>query len=296
MTAGLTVLPAVAAVIAPVLLLAGAGFLWQRSGRDWPVEFVGRLAMGLAVPCLVFTALTRSELSAGLLGSVALAAAVGYGALTLAFLALARGIGLDRRSYVVPLTFGNTGNLGLPLALFGFGEPGLALAVAIFAVAVIWQFSFGVWLMTGGGPGRVLREPMVWASLLGGLFLWQGWQPPRWLGDTLALAGQMAIPLMLLTLGVAVARLRPARLLLAGGLSLLRLVVCLAVAIAVALLLAPDRLAFAVIVLQLTTPVPVTAYLMAVRADADADAAAGLVFASTLLGLVTLPLTLAFFL
>jgi predicted permease len=295
-TAGLTVLATVAGVVAPVVLMALAGFVWARSGRDWPVAFVGRLATGLAVPCLVFTALTRAEVAAEALAAVALAAAAGYGALTVVFLGLARVLGLDPRTYVVPLTFGNTGNLGLPLALLAFGEAGLALAVAVFAVGVIWQFSFGVWLVTGGGPGQVAREPMVWASLAGGVCLWQGWQPPAVIGDTLALAGQMAIPLMLLTLGVAVARLRPGRLPLAAGLSVLRLAVCLAVAAAVAGVMAPDRTAFAVLVLQLSMPVPVTAYLLALRAGRDADAVAGLVLASTLLGLVALPATLAIFL
>ena len=290
MTAFLTVLQAVA----PVGLLAALGYGWERSGRDWPVAFVTRLAMGVATPCLVFTALVRAEVAPEALGAVALAALIGYAALLATFALLTRLLGLATRVYAVPLAFGNTGNLGLPLALFAFGETGLSLAVAVFAVGMVLQFSLGAWLMADGGGLRVLREPAIWAALLGGLFLWQGWSLPRWLGDTVALAGQMAIPLMLLTLGVAVARLRPEQLPLSAGLSLVRLGLCLAVGITVAFLLAPDRLAFAVIVLQLSTPVPVTAYLMAERLGGDGSAAAGLVLASTLLALISLPVTLAF--
>ena len=50
---------------------------------------------------------------------------------------------------------------------------------------------------------------MVAATLLGGLFLWQGWQTPIFLTNALELIGQMAIPIMLITLGVAVARMTP---------------------------------------------------------------------------------------
>jgi len=52
--------------------------------------------------------------------------------------------------------------------------------------------------------------------------------------------------------------------------------------------------AMAVLILQVTTPVAVTSYMLAEKYGADADAVAGLVIASTLLSVVTLPLTLAF--
>ncbi|MGY6632789.1 MAG: AEC family transporter [Alkalilacustris sp.] len=284
---------AVAQVMAPVLMLAGVGFVWVRSGRDWPVAFVTRLAMGIATPALVFTALMAAETGAGALGRAALAAALGYGVLMAVFLGVALALGLDRRAYVVPLAFGNTGNLGLPLIYFGFGEAGLAVAVAMFAAGLVMQFSIGLWVMAGGGAGRALREPAVWAALAGGVVLWQGWQVPVWVADTLGLAAQMAIPLMLLTLGAAVARLRPARWGRAAALAVLRLGLCVAVALGVAHLMLPERLMAAVLVVQFVMPVPVTAYLMAERVGADGEAVAGLVLVSTLLALLSVPVALA---
>ena len=64
-------------------------------------------------------------------------------------------------------------------------------------------------MVSGGGSlNKVFKEPMVWATLLGALFLIQGWQTTKWVTNTLELTGQMAIPLMLITLGVALARLK----------------------------------------------------------------------------------------
>lgn len=80
--------------------------------------------------------------------------------------------------------------------------------MVVFAIMAVWSFSFGIWLVAGGGnPVRVLKEPMMGATLLGALFLWQGWETPTFLTNAPRLTGQMAIPLMLVTLGVAVAGL-----------------------------------------------------------------------------------------
>jgi len=282
-------------IVAPVALLAAVGFAWVRLGFEYRLEFVTRLGMTLAVPCLIFTALMQTRIEPAALAAVSVAAVLAYGVLTLVFWGLVRVAGLDRRTYLAPLIFGNTGNLGLPLALFAFGEAGLSLAIVIFAVMAVWSFTFGVWLVAGGGsPLRVLKEPIVAATLLGALFLWQGWQTPQWLTNALELIGQMAIPLMLITLGVAVARLSPGRLGRAVWLSGLRVAVCVAVGVAAARLTGLEPMAAAVLILQVSTPVAVTSYMLAAKYGADADAVAGLVIVSTLLSVATLPLTLGF--
>lgn len=281
-------------ITAPVFVLAAIGYAWVRLGVEYKVDFVTRLAMTLSVPCLIFTALMKTQIEPAALTALSLATVAAYGAVTLAMVVLARLAGLDMRAYVAPLIFGNTGNLGLPLALFAFGETGLGYAVVVFAIMAIWSFTFGIWLVAGRGAfGKVLREPLLWGTLLGGLFLWQGWETPRVLTRTLELIGQMAIPLMLITLGVAVARLTPGRISQAVVLSVAKLVVCLALAWAVGLWFELDKIAFGVLVLQIGTPVAVTSYLLAEKYGADAQAVAGLVVVSTVLSVFALPAMLA---
>lgn len=282
-------------IVAPVGILATVGFAWVKAGFEYRMEFVSRLAMTLATPCLIFTALMKTQIDPTALTTLLFAAITAYGALTLVFWALTVALGLERRTYLSPLIFGNTGNLGLPLALFAFGQAGLGYAVVIFAVAGIWGFTFGVWLVSqGGSPLRVLKEPLVAGTLLGALFLWQGWQTPQWLTNALELIGQMAIPLMLITLGVAVARLKPGRLGRALWLSLLRVAICIGVGVGIGQVFALEPVAMAVLVLQISTPVAVTTYMLASKYGADGDAVAGMVIVSTLLSVITLPLTLAF--
>lgn len=282
-------------ISAPVFLLAAGGFAWVRMGFEYRVAFVTRLAMTVAIPCLIFVALMKSAVDPVALGLLSLATLVAYCAVTLAFAAIVRLLGLSARTYLAPLIFGNTGNLGLPLALFAFGEAGLGYAVVIFAVMAVLSFTFGIWLVSGGGSWkRLVQEPMVGATLLGALFLWQGWQTPDFLTNTLELVGQMGIPLMLLTLGVAVARLEIADIGLAVALSAVKTVVCAGLAWGTATWFALPPVAAAVLIVQVATPVAVTSYMLAEKYGADPQPVAGLVVASTLMSVVTLPLILAF--
>ena len=293
MEAALTVLQ----IVTPVFLLAAIGFVWVKAGFAYDIQFVTRLAMSLAVPALVFSALTRTEVSPGALSIVTLAAIAAYGAIALAAWLAVRLQGLEIRTYLAPMIFGNTGNVGLPLALFAYGQEGLGYAVVIFAVSAVLVFTLGIWLVSGGAsPLRVLREPMVLATLAGAVFLWRGWKLPEVLDNSVSLLGQMAIPLMLITLGVAVARLKPERVGRTVWLSLLRSVLTIAIAAGVAAGFGLPPVATGVLILQMSAPVAVTSYLLAERYRADSGAVAGLVVTSTLLAIGTIPLTLAFLL
>lgn len=280
--------------VAPVFLLAGLGFGWVKLGFEYRINFVTQLAMTVAIPCLIFTSLMKTQIDPVALTALSFATIAAYLGVTAGFAGLVWATGLHRRTYLAPLIFGNTGNLGLPLALFAFGPEGLSYAVVVFAIMAIWTFTFGIWLVAGTGSfGKVLREPLVWATLLGGLFLWQNWETPRFLTNTLELIGQMAIPLMLITLGVAVARLTPSGIGRAVILSLTKLVLCTGIAWLAAFTFDLNRIAFGVLILQVATPVAVTSYLLAEKYGADAQAVAGLVVVSTLISVGALPLLLA---
>ena len=281
-------------IVAPVILLGTVGYVWVKLGFEYRIQFVTNISMTLALPCLVFTALMNAQVEPAALTQLSVAAAVAYLLVTIATFGLLRSASLEMRTYLAPTIFGNTGNIGLPLALFAFGPEGLSLAVVVFAVMSVYAFTAGVWIVSGGGSLiRVVQEPIVAATILGALFLWQGWATPSFLTNALELLGQMAIPLMLITLGVAVARLSPGRLGRAVWLSIAKAAICIGIAWAVGRWFGLPPVAFAVLVLQVATPVAVTSYLMAEKYGADSDAVAGLVFVSTLLSVGLIPVLLA---
>lgn len=281
-------------IVAPVFLLAGIGFAWVKAGLEYRIQFVTQLAMTLSLPCLIFVSLMQTRIDPAALTALSLASVVSYAIVTAVFILLVRFARLEGRTYTAPLIFGNTGNLGLPLALFAFGDTGLSYAIIVFAIMAMWSYTFGIWLVAGAGSlGKVLREPLVWGTVLGALFLWQGWETPIFLTNTLELVGQMAIPMMLITLGVAVARLSGRGFVQAAILSLVKLTLCVGIAWGVGQYFELGNVAFGVLVLQVATPVAVTSYLLAEKYGADAQSVAGLVVASTLISVGALPLILA---
>jgi predicted permease len=282
-------------IVAPVFLLAGIGFVWVKAGFEYRVEFVTRLAMTLSVPCLIFVALMQTEIDPQALAALSLASLAAYGLVAFGCFLVVKLMRLDLPTYLAPLIFGNTGNLGLPLALFAFGDVGLGYAVVVFAVMAILSFTIGIWLVSGGGSIlRVVKEPLVAATLLGALFLWQGWETPEFLTNTLDLVGQIAIPIMLITLGVAVARLETKALGVALVLAVIKVIICAGAAWFAAMWCNLGPIATGVLIVQVATPVAVTSYLLAEKYGADAQPVAGMVVISTLLSVITLPLILAF--
>lgn len=287
----------VSQVVAPVFLLAAIGFGWVRLlGWSYDVAFVSRLSMTLSTPSLIFMALMRSNVDPALLRDTVLAATSTYLLVGAAAWAILRVLGLDMQTFWAPFTFGNTGNLGLPIALFAFGQLGFDMAVVIFAVMAILSFTFGVWVVAGGGsPLNAVREPLVWATVAGAVFLAMGWSLPPAAATALDLVGQMAIPLMLITLGVAISRLKPSALGRAVWLCLAKLAICVAAALAVGLAFGLPKLALGVLALQVSTPVAVTSYMLANKYNARPDEVAGLVVVSTLISVVAIPALLVFF-
>jgi len=286
----------VAEIVAPVIVLGLVGFLWVRSGAAYPTAFVTQFVMKLSIPCLLFATLVQTKLSHDVLIATGIAALLAHLALAVIFLGLIRILKLDLRTYLVPLVFGNTGNLGLPLALFAFKEAGLDLAVVVFSVSALLMFTLGLWSVAGGRfSWRLLKEPVTPAILLAILVLALGLSLPKWVISTLDLLGQPAIPLMLVTLGVAISSLSLSRAKDLIWISFGKLGIAFATTWCVATALALPPLAFAILVVQMSTPVAVTSAMMAEAHGADGEAVAGLVLITTMASILTLPLILSLF-
>ncbi|WP_164660801.1 AEC family transporter [Tropicibacter sp. Alg240-R139] len=282
-------------IVAPVFMLAAVGFTWVKLGFEYRIQFITRFAMTLAVPSLIFVALMQTEISGDDLGVFTIATVIGNLALSVVFWIFVKVTGLNQRTYLSPLVFGNTGNLGLPLCIFAFGDAGLGYAVVFLSVTALWSFTYGIYLVAGQGSfAKVVREPMVWATILGAVFLWLGWETPTFLTNGLSLMGQMAVPMMLITLGVAVARLTPGNIGPAIALSAIKLIVCVSLGWSVAEYFELGKVAAGVLIVQFATPVAVTSYLLAERFGADSNSVAGMTVASTVLSIMAMPVVLAF--
>jgi predicted permease len=278
------------AIIAPVFIGAAIGYGWARRGMPFDNEFTTSLTSNIAFPCLIVATLARLEIDPDAFSRIALAGLITVTATAAVAASILKLAGQSQPVYLPSLVFGNVGNIGLPLCLFAFGEEGLALAIVFMTVFMVIQFTFGIWVSAGRGSIAILlRTPLVWAALIGITLQMLDIHLAIWIENTMGLIGDLAIPLMLLTLGVSLAKLKVARLGRSVALSVGRLAIGLAVGLAVAELLGMEGVSRGVLILESTMPVAVLNYLFAARYDRSPEEIAGLVLVSTAISFITLP-------
>lgn len=286
---------AILSVVAPVVIAAAIGFIWEKSGRGYATDFVMDLTMTVGMPCLVFSTLARMDIAPDAFARMAWASAISIVLFLASGAAVLRMTGLSLRAFLPSLTFPNTGNMGLSLNLLAFGEPGLALAIVYFTVCTLFQFTVGVAINSGSTSIKpFLRMPVLYALAAAVGFLASGVEPPAWLMNTTKILGSMAVPVMLVTLGVSLGRLRVAALPRAVLLSLLRVGLGFGVGVGLAHAFGLDGTARGTLILQCAMPVAVFNYLFAQRYKTSPEEVAGLVVVSTLLSFLSLPALLWF--
>ncbi len=280
----------IAPIIAPVFVVAAIGFGWARANMPFDTEFTTTLVSNLSFPCLIIATLAKLEVDPAAFSQMALASALTVLATGAVAAVVLKAFGRSQPVYWPPLVFGNVGNMGLPLCLFAFGDEGLALGLIFFTVFVGIQFTLGISVAAGRLSVRTLvRTPLVWACLVGIALQFAGIALPDWLGNTIGLVGDLAIPMMLLTLGVALAKLKVTSLWRSTLMSLGRLGLGLGIGLAIAEILGLEGAARGVLILESAMPVAVLNYLFAARYDRSPEEIAGLVLVSTTISFVTLP-------
>jgi hypothetical protein len=288
-------------VIAPVVLCLGVGFVWGRSRVAYAHEFVTRLIILIGAPCLIVSSINGSSLATNdFLTMAGLTLAMMAGSAVVGILVF-RLAGLDVPSLSVAVIFSNAGNMGLSLSLFAFGRDGLALALIIFVTMSLTQYTSADLVLSREGSlarrfARIARQPLVYGALVAFLLIVTGWKLPPSLARTTGLLGDMTIPLMLLTLGVSLARLEAGDWAAGGLIAVTRLGGGLLVGLGVVWLFGVSGLAAKVLVLQSAMPSAVFNYLLALKYDRQPGAVASGVVISTFCSFVTLPIVLTFLL
>jgi predicted permease len=280
-------------VMAPVALIIAVGAAWDRLRQPFDAAFAGQLVYYIGGPCLTYATLVDYEFTEGAkeLALAAVAALAFFGITGAIVLRLLR---MELRSYLNSILFPNLGNMGLPVALFAFGEPGLALAVVVFVVGSVTHSSIGIWIASGRlAPTEALKAPLLYATglaLLGQV----GVEPPTFVLRAVDILGGLTIPLMLLSLGVSLSRLKISNTQRAVTLAGLRLGIGFAGGVLVAWAFALSPLERGVLILDAVMPSAVFNYLLAERFKTAPDDVAGGVALSTLAAFVVIPLALAF--
>lgn len=287
----------VAALLLPVAVCAGVGAYWGFNKRVYPGNFVSVLATTVATPALVFHTLLTTRLDDAQLLQVFGAGVLGLAVVVALAAVCQRLAGLPAAALLPSATFPNTGNLGLPVAQLVYGETGLTVATAFFAICSFMQHSLGIWWLRRHGLGEDTprgRWPrgVALACLLVVLLRALGIQvaaPPL---ISAQLVGSLAVQLMLLSLGYALATVSHTGVRRGALLGLIRLGVGPVAGLVVASTMGLPPLVASVLQLQFLMPVAVTNYLYAERFTPYGHLSAGAVLVSISVFLQLSPLLL----
>ncbi|MDD9941144.1 MAG: AEC family transporter [Myxococcales bacterium] len=284
---------AVVGVMGPVLLAALAGFVLARS-RSVALSGLTDALFYVFVPALLFSTLSSSVLSPGELGELALAAClvcVASGAL--GWLVL-RAQGRRSRGFLLTVMFANNANMGISLCKLAFGDHGLALATAYYAVAAMLTFSLGLVIAS---PGRahleMFKAPFVHAAALGLSVRFLEIPVPKVVHAAAELLGQAAIPTMLFSLGCRLATVELGAIGLALQATAIRLLGGFGAGWVAVMLLGSTGMSRAVILLQASMPAAVINFVLAEKYDRDPHLVSSIIAVSILASLVSVPILLA---
>jgi predicted permease len=200
------------AVIAVVI---GVGYLLGRGGHlgEHGREVLTKLAFHVASPALLFTMLARADLSV-VFSSRLLVTAMSTAAVAGVFVAA----GVVRRWGVGRTTIGalcssyvNSGNLGIPIAVYVLGDASLVAPVLLFQLIGVTPVALTILDLSGeGAKGSVwrrlftpLRNPIAVGSLAGVTVSATGLRVPGPVMDPLVLIGNMSVPAVLLAFGIS---------------------------------------------------------------------------------------------
>jgi predicted permease len=284
-------------VILPIFLIASAGFVFARKTAA-DLAPLANSALYLFAPALVFSSLLKRSVEGDVLGLLALFMVLYTAALCLLAVCVSRWRRFDgntTRAFTLTTSMINTGNYGLPLVFFAYGEAALNVSVLLFVLFSLPLGTLAIVIAQGQGVKwqeavrNSLKIPIFYGVALALFCKLVNWQPPEFFIRATELLGQAAIPLMLVLLGMQLSRVKIYKNWGFFSLStMIRLLVGPALAIALTALLGLDGLTRKIVILQTSTPSAVIPLLYSIRFNTRPDLVSGTILLSTLCSAFTL--------
>ncbi|MEY4520606.1 MAG: hypothetical protein RLZZ499_3206 [Cyanobacteriota bacterium] len=290
-----TLLPAVL----PVGLIILIGFV---VGRTIPLQrsTLSQLSLYVLSPALVISSLYRTEVSldssSKLLLGFALTSLSIYAIVTVISRLLSLPAPLSRAITAVVM-FPNNGNMGLPVATFALGTPGLDRAIIYMLGSAFLMFCFGPAMIRGKGIIEglklTLKLPLLWAFLFGlGLHYWS-LKIPWGLDKGIEQLGAADIPIALILLGIQLSQTRFRPGIEEIMLAIARLTCAPMIAYVIGRLLQLETLNLQILVLESGMPTAVGSFVIVSEFGGDKDLVARAIVTSTLMSFITLPILLS---
>ncbi len=283
--------------ILPILLASGAGFFLGKK-TDISPGSISKIALYLFSPCLIYKLLTESDVS-----DRDILLMLGFTVLLMILIAALMGavgkaFGWSKSIIAAAMLASlatNSGNYGLSLNQFAFGDKVLPYATLFMIGNSLMVYTLGI-AIASWGSGRKgnplaapLKYPFLYAFVIGLIFSHLHISLPLPVDRVVTLFSDAAIPTMLVLLGLQLSQCEWRRPSLALSMTnVMRLVTSPLVAMGLAAVFALQGPARQAGILQAAMPTAVTATLLAAEFDLEPTFLTVSVAFSTLLSVLTL--------
>jgi len=188
-------------VLFPIFTIVMIGYLYARL-RSVNLAIINRFTIEVFSPALLFSVLADQSFHIMDYQALVLAATLIMLGSGLIVLPLSHWLGINPKTLIPSMMFVNTGNIGIPVALFAFGELGLAAAMLFLIIVATLNFTLGISMVNRSASWfSLLKLPLFQATLAGLVVSLTQISVPTLLLTPIKMLGTCAIPMMLLSLG-----------------------------------------------------------------------------------------------
>ena len=284
-------------VIVPVFFVIGIGYYLGKKNPEINTDFITTFAGNVGTPAMIFYTITTTGVTLSVFTEYFIYALVIIGGFSLVGILFLLLLKKDFISELPPLILPNTGNMGIPICLFAYGTAGLGVASAIASVIILLHFTLGVLLAKKSFSLEILIKNMpIYAIIVSVIFLYFEWDVPGYLENTTFLLTYATIFLVLMSLGIALSRLKVVSWTHASILGVVRVILGPLIGFGLIKYLNLDGFAAGVLLIQSCMPSAVLTYLVGSMYSEKkvVDSVASVIVTSTIMSFVTIPIVVYF--
>ena len=184
-------------------------FILEKKNPKIDTNFITNFAGNIGTPGMIFYTVTTTGVTLSVFVHYFIYALIMIGGFAILGLILLFILKRDLSMELPPMILPNTGNMGIPICLFAYGSQGLGVASAVASVIILFHFTLGVFLAKKKfSLDVVIKSPPVYAIIISVLFLYFDYDVPKFLENTTFLLTYATIFLVLMSLGIALTRLK----------------------------------------------------------------------------------------
>ncbi len=280
-------------VIFPVFFVIGIGFYLGKKDPNINTDLITNFAANIGSPAMIFYSITTTGVTLGIFLEYFIYSLIIISAFSIIGILFLIILQKDYISELPPLILPNTGNIGLPLCLFAYGTAGLGVASAIASVVILLHFTIGVLLAKKSFSLKILIKNMpIYGILVSVLFLYFEWDVPGYVENTTFLLTYATIFLILMSLGIALAKLKVVSWTHASILGAVRVIIGPLIGFGLIKFLNLDGFAAGVLLIQSCMPSAVLTYLVgSMYSERNVvDSVASVIVTSTVMSFITIPI------